>query len=162
MRTPALRDRVLQVELTILADEGVAGLTTRRVALHTRTSIPAVYELFGDKSGVREMFAGGWRSERRSTGWRRRNVPRGGGTGRVSGAHSTDSLPPMPLYWFEGKAPTIDPDAFVAPTATIVGDVTIEAGASVWYGAVIRADYSPVIVRRGANVQDNSLLHGPA
>ena len=67
----------------------------------------------------------------------------------------------MPLYSFEGKAPTIDPDAFVAPTATIVGDVTIEAGASVWYGAVIRADYSPVIVRRGANVQDNSLLHGP-
>jgi carbonic anhydrase/acetyltransferase-like protein (isoleucine patch superfamily) len=67
----------------------------------------------------------------------------------------------MPLYSFEGKAPVIDPDAFVAPTATIIGDVTIEAGASVWYGAVIRADFSPVVVRRGANVQENSLLHGP-
>ena len=67
----------------------------------------------------------------------------------------------MPLFSFEGKAPRIHPDAFIAPTATIVGDVTIEEGASVWYGAVIRADYSPVIVRRGANVQENSLLHGP-
>lgn len=67
----------------------------------------------------------------------------------------------MPSFSFEGKRPTIHPDAFVAPTATLVGDVTIEAGASVWYGAVIRADYSPVIVRAGANVQDGSVLHGP-
>ena len=67
----------------------------------------------------------------------------------------------MPLFSFEGKRPTVAPDAFVAPTATLVGDVTVEAGASVWYGAVIRADYSPVIVRAGANVQDGSVLHGP-
>jgi carbonic anhydrase/acetyltransferase-like protein (isoleucine patch superfamily) len=51
--------------------------------------------------------------------------------------------------------------AFVAPTATLVGEVILEEGASVWYGAVIRADYSPVIVRAGANVQDGSVLHGP-
>lgn len=67
----------------------------------------------------------------------------------------------MPSFSFEGKRPTIHPEAFVAPTATLVGDVTIEAGASVWYGAVIRADYSPVVVRAGANVQDGSVLHGP-
>lgn len=67
----------------------------------------------------------------------------------------------MPLFSFEGRAPVVHPDAFVAPTATLVGDVTIEAGASVWYGAVIRADYSPVIVRAGANVQDGAVLHGP-
>jgi carbonic anhydrase/acetyltransferase-like protein (isoleucine patch superfamily) len=67
----------------------------------------------------------------------------------------------MPLYAFEGKRPTVHPTAFVAPTATLVGDVTIEEGASVWYGAVIRADYSPVVVRRGANVQDGAVLHGP-
>jgi carbonic anhydrase/acetyltransferase-like protein (isoleucine patch superfamily) len=67
----------------------------------------------------------------------------------------------VPVFSFEGKSPTIHPTAFVAPTATLVGDVTIEEGASVWYGVVIRADYSPVIVRAGANVQDNSLLHGP-
>jgi carbonic anhydrase/acetyltransferase-like protein (isoleucine patch superfamily) len=67
----------------------------------------------------------------------------------------------MPLFSFEGRAPVVHPDAFVAPTATLVGDVTIEAGASVWYGAVIRADYSPVVVRAGANVQDGAVLHGP-
>ena len=67
----------------------------------------------------------------------------------------------MPLFSFEGKSPTIAPDAFIAPTATLIGDVTVESGASVWYGVVVRADYSPVIIRRGANVQDNSLLHGP-
>jgi carbonic anhydrase/acetyltransferase-like protein (isoleucine patch superfamily) len=67
----------------------------------------------------------------------------------------------MPLFSFEGHSPTVHPGAFVAPTATLVGDVTIEEGASVWYGAVIRADYSPVIVRAGANVQDGAVLHGP-
>ena len=67
----------------------------------------------------------------------------------------------MPLFEFEGKGPTIHPSAFVAPTATLVGDVRVEEGASVWYGAVLRADYSPVIVRAGANVQDGSVLHGP-
>lgn len=67
----------------------------------------------------------------------------------------------MPLFEFEGKSPTIHPTAFVAPTATIVGDVTIEAEASVWYGAVVRADYAPVVIRAGANVQDGSILHSP-
>jgi carbonic anhydrase/acetyltransferase-like protein (isoleucine patch superfamily) len=66
----------------------------------------------------------------------------------------------MPLFSFEGHAPTVHRDAFVAPTATIVGDVTIEAGASVWYGAVLRADYGPIVVRAGANIQDGSLVHG--
>ncbi|HEX7167687.1 MAG TPA: gamma carbonic anhydrase family protein [Acidimicrobiales bacterium] len=67
----------------------------------------------------------------------------------------------MPLFSFEGRSPDVHPDAFIAPTATLVGDVTVEAGASVWYGAVIRADYAPVVVREGANVQDGAVLHGP-
>src|SRR5437762_12161003 len=67
----------------------------------------------------------------------------------------------MPLYAFEGKTPTVHATAFIAPTATLVGDVTVEEGASVWYGAVIRADFSPVVVRQGANVQDGAVLHGP-
>lgn len=66
-RTPALRDRVLQVAVTMLASEGVAGFTTRRVAQEADTSPPAVYELFGDKAGlVREMFFEGFRMLRRS------------------------------------------------------------------------------------------------
>src|SRR4029077_6887218 len=67
----------------------------------------------------------------------------------------------MPLFSFEGLAPQVHPGAFVAPTATLVGDVIVEEGASIWYGAVIRADYAPVIVRRGANVQDTAVIHGP-
>jgi carbonic anhydrase/acetyltransferase-like protein (isoleucine patch superfamily) len=39
----------------------------------------------------------------------------------------------MPLFSFEGVAPTVHPDAFVAPTATLVGDVHVEAHASIWY-----------------------------
>lgn len=67
----------------------------------------------------------------------------------------------MPLFSFEGHSPKVDPAAFVAPTATLVGDVTVEAGASVWFGAVLRGDDAPIIVREGANVQDGSVLHAP-
>lgn len=66
----------------------------------------------------------------------------------------------MPVFRFEDHVPQIDPTAFIAPTATIVGDVVIEEGASVWYNAVIRGDFSRITVRRGANVQDGSVLHG--
>ena len=67
----------------------------------------------------------------------------------------------MPLYAFEGRSPVVDPGAFVAPTATLVGDVHVAAGASVWFNAVLRADFAPVIIREGANVQDCSVLHAP-
>jgi carbonic anhydrase/acetyltransferase-like protein (isoleucine patch superfamily) len=66
----------------------------------------------------------------------------------------------MPVYSFEDKTPVIDPSAFIAPTASIVGDVTIEAGASIWYGATVRGDAAPIIVRAGANVQECAVLHG--
>ncbi len=66
----------------------------------------------------------------------------------------------MPLFSFEGLSPTVHPSAFVAPTATLVGDVRVEAGASVWYGAVLRADFGSITIRAGANVQDGSVLHG--
>jgi AcrR family transcriptional regulator len=65
-RTPELRDRLLQVAVGMLEDEGVSGLTTRRVAQEADTSPPAVYELFGDKGGlVREVFFEGFRMLRR-------------------------------------------------------------------------------------------------
>lgn len=67
----------------------------------------------------------------------------------------------MPLYSFEGRSPVIDGSAFVAPTAVLVGDVHVEAGASVWFNAVLRADFAPIIIRQGANVQDCSVLHAP-
>lgn len=66
----------------------------------------------------------------------------------------------MPLFSFEGKSPQVHPSAWIAPTATLIGDVTVEADASVWYGVVLRADFGPIVIEAGANVQDNSVLHG--
>lgn len=65
----------------------------------------------------------------------------------------------MPLWSFEGKTPRVHPTAFIAPTATLIGDVVVEERASVWYGAVLRGDFNPIVVRAGANVQDNAVLH---
>ena len=65
-RTPELRDHVLRIAVELLASEGAAHLTTRRVAEQAETSTPAVYELFGDKAGlVREIFFEGFRMLRR-------------------------------------------------------------------------------------------------
>jgi len=66
----------------------------------------------------------------------------------------------MPLFAFEGREPHVSPGAWIAPTATLIGDVRVEAEASVWYWAVLRADFGPILVRRGANIQDGSVLHG--
>jgi carbonic anhydrase/acetyltransferase-like protein (isoleucine patch superfamily) len=65
----------------------------------------------------------------------------------------------MPLYGFEGKFPTVHPSAFIAPTAVIIGDVTVEERASVWYNAVVRSDFNAIVIRAGANVQDCAVLH---
>jgi carbonic anhydrase/acetyltransferase-like protein (isoleucine patch superfamily) len=58
-----------------------------------------------------------------------------------------------------GKRPKVHPDAYIAPTAVLIGDVVIEAGASVWFGAVLRGDEARITVGQGANVQDNAVLH---
>ena len=53
----------------------------------------------------------------------------------------------------------IDSSAFIAPTAIIIGDVTIGPESSVWYGAVVRGDISPVVIGQGSNVQDGAVVH---
>ncbi|HJQ45361.1 MAG TPA: gamma carbonic anhydrase family protein [Amycolatopsis sp.] len=65
----------------------------------------------------------------------------------------------MPLFSFEGASPTVHPDAWIAPTATLIGDVVVERDASIWYGVVVRADFGKIIIREGANIQDNSVIH---
>ncbi|HEX6024707.1 MAG TPA: gamma carbonic anhydrase family protein [Solirubrobacter sp.] len=60
---------------------------------------------------------------------------------------------------FEGKTPRVAEDAFIAPTAVLIGDVTVEAGASVWFGAVLRGDNSAIVIGEGSNVQDNCVIH---
>ncbi len=63
------------------------------------------------------------------------------------------------FFEYEGTRPTIAKDAWIAPTATIIGDVTIESGASIWYGATLRGDDGPIVVRANANVQDGTVIH---
>jgi carbonic anhydrase/acetyltransferase-like protein (isoleucine patch superfamily) len=63
------------------------------------------------------------------------------------------------LRAFDGKIPTVASTAFVADTAVLIGDVTVEEGASIWYGVVLRGDIAPIVVHRNANVQDNVVGH---
>ena len=65
----------------------------------------------------------------------------------------------MPLYSIDSAAPRLAPDAWVAPSADLIGDVRLGARASVWFGAVIRADNTPIILGEEANFQDGAIGH---
>ncbi len=65
----------------------------------------------------------------------------------------------MPLYQLGGEQPAIAPDAWVAPSADLIGDVRLAALASIWFGAVIRADNTPILIGARSNVQDGATLH---
>lgn len=62
-------------------------------------------------------------------------------------------------YSFEGATPSIDADAHVSREATLVGDVSVAAGASVWPGVVLRGDAEPVRIGGSSHVGDNAVLH---
>jgi len=57
------------------------------------------------------------------------------------------------------KNPVIDPSAFIAPNTTVMGDVTVGARSSVFFGAVIRAEKAPIVIGDETNIQDNCVLH---
>lgn len=57
------------------------------------------------------------------------------------------------------RRPAVDPDAWVAPTASVVGAVSLGPGSSVWYGAVLRGDGDDITVGSDTNVQDGAVLH---
>jgi carbonic anhydrase/acetyltransferase-like protein (isoleucine patch superfamily) len=66
----------------------------------------------------------------------------------------------MPLIIpFAGKLPQIAPDAFIADNATIIGDVTIGSGSSVWFGCVLRGDTNYIRVGSHTNIQDGTVIH---
>jgi carbonic anhydrase/acetyltransferase-like protein (isoleucine patch superfamily) len=66
------------------------------------------------------------------------------------------------LRSFEGKTPRIDPSAFVSEAAYVVGDVEMGAESSVWPGAVLRADFSPIRIGANTHIEDNVTVHqGP-
>lgn len=60
---------------------------------------------------------------------------------------------------FKGKRPQIAPTAYIAPNATLIGDVVIEEEASVWFGAVIRGDHGRITIGARTSVQDNVVIH---
>lgn len=65
----------------------------------------------------------------------------------------------MPLYEIAGQRPSIDDDAWVAPSADLIGDVHLAELASVWFGAVIRADNTPITIGARSNIQEGAMLH---
>src|SRR4051812_32176968 len=64
------------------------------------------------------------------------------------------------LYEYQGKSPSVHETAFVAPSADLIGDVTVGADSSIWYGAVLRADSSRIRIGDGTSIQDNVSIHG--
>ena len=65
----------------------------------------------------------------------------------------------LPILSFGDKSPKIDPQAFVSPQATVVGDVEISPGCNVWPGAVIRGDQASVRIGENTCVQDSVVIH---
>jgi carbonic anhydrase/acetyltransferase-like protein (isoleucine patch superfamily) len=63
------------------------------------------------------------------------------------------------LIEYMGKLPRVAEGAFLAPTAVLIGDVEVQAGASIWFGAVLRGDFGGIVVGAGSSVQDNCVLH---
>ncbi len=65
----------------------------------------------------------------------------------------------MAIYRLGKHTPDIHPTAWIAPTANIIGNVKIKAGASVWFGVTIRADHEQIVIGENSNIQDLSMLH---
>ena len=65
----------------------------------------------------------------------------------------------MALYRLNDVSPALASGAWAAPSADLIGDVRLGERASVWFGAVIRADNTPIIIGRESNVQDGSVCH---
>lgn len=65
----------------------------------------------------------------------------------------------MPLYRIDGIAPSLAEGAWAAPSADLIGDVRLAPGASVWFGAVVRADNTPILIGEDSNLQDGAVGH---
>lgn len=66
------------------------------------------------------------------------------------------------LIEFEGKSPTIGQGVFLVPTAVLVGDVRVGDEANIWFGAVLRGDFSHIEIGAGSSIQDNVVIHSNA
>ena len=68
----------------------------------------------------------------------------------------------MAAYQLDDQVPQIAESAWVAESAQVIGQVVLEEGATVWFGAVLRGDTEPIRVGRGSNVQENTVIHADA
>jgi carbonic anhydrase/acetyltransferase-like protein (isoleucine patch superfamily) len=65
----------------------------------------------------------------------------------------------MPLYAIDGQSPSVPPNSWVAPSADLIGDVRLGAEVGIWFGAVIRADNTPIVLGDRTNIQEGAMLH---
>ncbi|MEY2632472.1 MAG: hypothetical protein RIR00_1126 [Pseudomonadota bacterium] len=65
----------------------------------------------------------------------------------------------MPIYSLPQRQPQIDPSAWIAPNATLIGDIRLAPNSSIWWNAVIRGDNDPISIGENTNIQDGSVLH---
>ncbi|WP_371397799.1 gamma carbonic anhydrase family protein [Fretibacter rubidus] len=65
----------------------------------------------------------------------------------------------MAVYALDGTTPKMADDCWVADSASVVGNVDMAAGSSVWFGAVVRGDNETIVIGKNSNIQDNSVLH---
>jgi carbonic anhydrase/acetyltransferase-like protein (isoleucine patch superfamily) len=65
----------------------------------------------------------------------------------------------MTIYRIGAKTPQIDASAWIAPNATVIGDVRLAANSSIWWNCVLRGDNDPIIIGANSNIQDGSILH---
>jgi len=70
--------------------------------------------------------------------------------------------PAMPVYALGDLVPEIHPQAYVHPEATVIGQVSVGAGSSVWPGAVLRGDYGRISVGQRTSIQDGAVIHATA
>lgn len=65
----------------------------------------------------------------------------------------------MPVYALGNRRPQIDPQSWIAPNATLIGDIRLGRNASIWWNATLRGDNDPITIGENSNIQDGSMLH---
>src|SRR3546814_5019952 len=109
-----------------------------------------------------EMRISDWSSDVCSSDLRFDLAPRARYPAGLSAVRTTSRYPCMSghILPYRGLWPKIHPDAFIADTATVIGDVEIGPGSSIWFGCILRGDVNRIRVGAGSNLQDGTVVHG--